>query len=451
MAPMSEPPEAPINSVEAEREVNEIASVATRLGVQLDRRKALEWIMAVSEAERETAFAQDAQTGIFGHRISLMDFDTSELEHFRRLASMVRLARRAGVESAIAIAGSSAQGKVQLFPGDVDFFERINIKAASEAAARQALRELMRETALRAFTEPDIVLIEVNFGTYPTRVLERGVPRAAGDSISWTPADVLKGSIQVQTAEGAPLEITWDEAHSGLGWSYLGWIVADRVAGRMALASNMLDVTWEAPDGSIIALDGSLDPFFQEIYLEPAAVAVFSKVIQYAASNAMSSYVSAMRWQAFHYTHQELNYGKAAKRLYNLFRLTDQLEAAAYVRELFDEPGAQLYQVPGLLEAVNIARDVQSGIDRETVISQIDRVIRAVVEAASGVTGADIVMELIRMRDQVIGRAQDGTQWDVALADARAKCAGLINEFFRVRLFGLPQIEMFVAALKDES
>jgi len=448
---MSEPQVSPLNPAEAQREVDEIAAVAMRLGVELDSKEALEWIIAVSEAERESAFAQDAQTGVFGHRISLMDFDPSELGHFRRLAQMVRLARRDGVESAIAIAGSSAQGKVQLFPGDVDFFERINIKAASESAARQILRELMRETALRAFTTPDIVLIEVNFGIYPAPVLERGVPRAAGDSITWTPADVLKDTIDVQTPEGLPLTITWEEAHAGLGWSYLGWIVADREAGRIALVSNMLDVTWEGPDGTIVALDGSLDPFFQEIYLEPEAVSIFSKVIRYASSTAMSAYVSAMRWQAFHYTHQELNYGKAAKRLYNLFRLTDQLEAAAFVRELFDEPAAQLYQVPGLLEAVSIARGEQSRIDRETVISQIDRVIRAVVEAAGGLARADVVMELIRLRDQVIGRTREGEQWDEVLADARSKCSGLINEYFRVRLFGLPLIESYIAGLKDSA
>ena len=122
------------------------------------------------------------------------------------------------------------------------------------------------------------------------------------------------------------------------------------------------------------------------------------------------------------------------------FRLTDQLEAAAFVRELFDEPAAQLYQVPGLLEAVSIARGQESRIDRETVISQIDRVIRAVVEAAGGVTGADVVMELIRLRDQVIGRTREGVQWDEVLADARSKCSGLINEYFACG-FSAPLIE----------
>jgi hypothetical protein len=436
---------------EAQREVAEIVAAADRLGVELDAAEALQWIVAVSAAEREAAFAQDSQSGIFGHRISLMDFDPADLEYFRRLAQRVRLARGPGVESAIAIAGSSAQGKVQLFPGDTDVFERINSRANSETEARQTLRRLMRETALRAFSEQEIVLLEVNFGVYPSAAIERGSPRAAGDSITWTPADVLNGYISVQSPDGTTRQIAWDEALSGLGWTYLGWIVADRVAGHIALASNMLDVTWEAPDGSLTALDGALDPFFQEIYLEAEAVPVFTKIISHADKGALNAYVNAMRWQAFHYTHVEPNYGKAAKRLYNLFRLTDQLEAAAYVRELFDEPGAKLYQVPGLLDAVDAAHGENSHIDRDTILSELDHVIRAVIEAAAGPAEADLVMSLIALRDQVLGRPIEGAAWSEVLGAVRRQCSELVNEFFRVRLLGLPQIERYVAQLQESA
>lgn len=437
----------PISADEVQREVNEIVATAERLGVEVKVNEAMQWIVAVSQAERESAFAQDAQSGVFGHRISLLDFDTHELDHLRHLAQKVRLVRRANVESAIAIAGSTAQGKVQLFPGDTDFFERVNVKAASEHEARETLRVLLRETALRAFAEPDVVLLEVNFGVYAQAVVERGVPRAAGDPITWMPSDVLNGHITVQTSDGVPLTIRWDEAQSGIGWSYLGYIVADRRAGRIALASNMLDVTWEAPDGNIVPLDGSLDPFFQEIYLEPDAMPVFNKIIRHVDGGAMSTYIAAMRWQAFHYTHQEPNYGKAAKRLYNLFRLTDQLEAAAYVRELFDEPGAKLYQVPGLLDAVDVARTEPTRIDRETVIQQIDEIIRAVIVAAEGPAEVELVMALIHLRDHVMGRAGMASDWGEVLQRLRQQCSALINEFFRVRLLGLPQIASYVASL----
>ena len=43
------------------------------------------------------------------------------------------------------------------------------------------------------------------------------------------------------------------------------------------------------------------------------------------------------------------NYGKAAKRMYNVFRYSGRHPEAAYVRELFDEPTVILYQVWSLL------------------------------------------------------------------------------------------------------
>ena len=442
---MSETNERTPGCIEAS--IAELAAAAGRMGVEFDAESARTWILAMSAAEGADTFGQDPETGIFGHRVSLLDFDRGALEYFRRLAQKVRAAPRPYAESAIAIAGSSAQGRVQLFPGDTDFFERLNLKAATERDARAALREIMRETALRALAEPDIVLVEVNFGVYPTAVVERGVARAQGDSINWTPADVVKGAIEVTAAAGQPLVVRWDEAEAGMGWTYLGWIVADRQAGRMVQASNMLDVTWEAPDGQIVALDGSIDPFFQEVYLEPGAAALFHKVIRAADNGALSGYIQAMRWQVFHYTHEELNFGKAAKRMYNLFRLTDQLEAAAYVRELFDEPTAKLYQVPGLLEAVEVARDPGSGIDRETVLDQIDQVIRAVVEASSGPDEVEMVIALIRLRDEVMGRASAGVD---VLHEVRQRCSILINEFFRSRLLGLPRIARYVDQLKAE-
>lgn len=447
---MSDLPGTPITPEEARRQVDEIVAGAGQLGVEVNREEAIQWIIAMSAAERDGAFAQDAQSGVFGHRVALMDFDMGELEYFRRLAQKVRVERRPGVESAIAIAGSSAQGKVQLFPGDCDFFERVNIRAGTIDDARAVLRDVMRATALRAFGEKDIVLVEVNFGVYPRAVRERGEPRAAGDPITWTPQNVADGFIRVETEAGEPLALRWEDAQAGLGWSYLGWIVADRSAGRIALASNMLDATWEDTAGRITPLDGSIDPFFQEIYLEPEAVPVFRKIVKQAGAGALSSYASAMRGQAYHYTRVEPNYGKAAKRLYNLFRLNDQLEEAAYVRELFDEPSAQLYQVPGLLEAADVAHDERSGMDRETVIHQIDHVIRAVAASVEGAAAGDIVMELVHLRDGVIGYAPDAADWATVLRSVRQRCSAIVNEYFRTRLLGLPQIAAYVQSLEEE-
>ncbi|HZQ07382.1 MAG TPA: hypothetical protein VFD70_12450, partial [Anaerolineae bacterium] len=235
----------PLNDSQGEQDTSEILAAGQRLGIEINPQETREWLVAISTAEQQDALGQEKQTGIFGHRLALLDFDPNDLAYFRRLAQRVRAERHPQIESAIAIAGSAAQGQVQLFPGDNDFFERLNIHAPTLEQARKILREVMRTTALRAFHQPNIVLVEVNFGVYPRAVIERGSPRAAGDSITWMPQDVLNGFITVQDTNGMPITIQWDDAQAGMGWTYLGWIVADPVAGRIALASNMLDVTWE--------------------------------------------------------------------------------------------------------------------------------------------------------------------------------------------------------------
>ncbi len=432
----------------ADAQAAEIAAAAKRAGIEVDTRETAEWLVAMSRAERSNAVAQDAR-GIFGHRIALLDFNADDLEYLRLLAPRVRTVAHPHVESALAISGSSAQGRVQLFPGDCDFFERVNIHAPDVQAAKKILRDLLRATALRAFAEPDIVLIEANLGVYNQAVRERGQKRAAGDPITWTPQDVVNGFIDVTDENGSALRIAWDQAEAGKGWTYLGWIIADRARGRIALASNMLDVTWQAPDDTLTSLDGSIDPFFQEIYLFADELPVFTKLARAVTPDALNAYKSMMRAQVAHYAHAEPNFGKVCKRLYNLLRLSDQLEAAAYVRELFDEPTAQLYQVPGLLEAAEIAlRDPQQEIHRGTILKQIDVVAHAVRDATEGKDEARILAELERLRRDVL-REPPGSDWDEILQEVRLRCAEIVNDFFRARLFAYQAIREFIDGLQE--
>jgi hypothetical protein len=338
---------------------------------------------------------------------------------------------------------------VQLFPGDADFFERVHVRADTATDAARIVRDAMRATALRAFAEPDIVLVEANLGAYSEPVIERGRPRSAGDPITWTPDDVAAGRITVPTAAGGTCTITWDEAGIDGGWVYLGWIAADREAGRIALVSVMIDATWEDPDGTIHSLDGAVDPLAQEIYLEAAALPLVERLSTVVARDARDAYREAMRSESRHYTHEEPNFAKAAKRLYNLFRVADELEAAAYVRELFDEPSAHLYQVPGLLEAADLALDPESGIDRDTVLRQLDRIATAIVEGTDGAEEADLLAQLDRLRDSIDDEGEPAAGWDVVLADVRARSAAIVNEFFRARLLAYPRVRELVESLGD--
>ena len=425
------------------------AAAAERLGIELDEGGAKTWMLAMSDGD-PTGVDMDAAAGVFGNRVAMLDFDRDDLERLRRLVPHVRLVAHPQVESAIAISGSSAQGEVQLFPGDADFFERAHIRAATQEEAAQVLRDVMRASALRALEEPDIVLVEANLGVFEEAVTVRGRAMAAGDPITWTPADVVAGGITVE-AGGAERVIRWEDVEVGQGWVYIGWIAADREQGRISLASVMVDATWEDEAGEIRSLDGAVDPLAQEIYLDASALPLVEKLSALVPEGARDAYRQAMRSESFHYTAVDPNYAKAAKRLYNLFRVADELEAAAYVRELFDEPSAKLYQVPGLLEAADFALDPDSGIDRETVLRQLDLVASAIADVTDGPLEAELLGSIERLKESALAEGRAGETWAQVLADVRTRSSAIVNEFFRERLLGYDHIRELVEQLGDEN
>jgi len=96
----------------------------------------------------------------------------------------------------------------------------------------------------------------VKFGSYPQEVIRGGDTQRAGSPISWLPDDIAAGQIEATDIQGNPMVITWDSIAHDPGWCKLDWIIADTIRGQLSNASNMLDVTWEAPDGVIIPNPG---------------------------------------------------------------------------------------------------------------------------------------------------------------------------------------------------
>ena len=199
-----------------------------------------------------------------------------------------------GVETALALSGSAAQSKIQTYPGDCDYFERVNIHAPTREDACRILGEVMRDKALGTERGDGYRLIEVTFGSAPFEIIVDGEPRHSGSALRWQPAEVAGGSLVGVRPDGSPAEIRWEEAAADPGWCKLDWVVADPVRGTLANASNMLDVTWEAPDGTITPLDGHLDGYFQEVYLEADSIPIFAKLVRNASADALDEYVAML-------------------------------------------------------------------------------------------------------------------------------------------------------------
>ncbi len=427
-----------------EQDITQIIESARRLGVQIDEASALQWLTAIANMGDEDAVQVDAASGIFGHRITLLDFRTEELAHFRRIGALVGFADQPGVvETALAISGSAAQSKIQTYPGDADFFERVNIKTETLAQAQHILADIMRQKALDTISGPYYQLIEVKFGNYPFDVIRNGQSMKSDSPVSWKPEEIRAGQFLAELPDGSPVTITWEQVSVSPGWCKLDWVVADSAHRSLVNASNMLDVTWEAPDGVITPLDGYLDPYFQEVYLEAESIPVFSKLSKQVSSDALDHYVHQLEKEIRKYLTKDRNYGKVAKRMYNIFRLTGRYQEAAFLRELFDEPATILYQVWSLIRTIEDCFTPGSTISVDNLLAQNDDLIMAVIKSLEGEKESEIVRYLLRLRDS-IAKQEEKDCVSAPVEAARAEVINIVNNFFYEKLVGLPSIKEYM-------
>ena len=429
-------------------ELERILESARRLGVEVEEAEALQWLAHMAAPKEGGEISLDKRSGVFGHNITMLDFSDKELEYFRRVGKIVEFDDVPGiVETALALSGSSAQSKIQTYPGDCDYFERINLLAPTKEEACRILAKIMREKAIQTTQGAGYQLIEVKFSSYPETVVVGGREFKGGSPIAWKPAQIVAGKIEGFRPDGTPVTILWDEVAAAPGWCKLDWVIADPIRKQLANASNMLDVTWEAPDGSITPLDGYLDPYFQEVYLDATSVPIFSKLAQHVSANALDDYVTQLEKEVRKYLTKDINYGKVAKRMYNIFRLTGRYEEAAFLRELFDEPATLLYQVWSLIRTIDDAYLPGTSITYEEMVASADRLIMDVIRVLEGVEEAEIVSHLLKLRDALSRPEARETLTSEADA-ARAMVINVVNNFFYDRLTGMPTIKEYMSGFE---
>lgn len=433
-----------MNRSAPQEDLARIIASAQRLGVEIDEEEALQWLTAMAAETNEDNIVFDERMGVFGHRVSMMDFSEADLDHFRKLGKLVEFKDVPGkVETALALSGSAAQSKIQTYPGDADYFERVNIIAGSREKACAIFADLLREKVKSSAKGPNYLLMEVKFGSYPTYMIRDGKNKAKDSPISWTAEEIIDGQFDAMLPNGETTTIHMQDVQHDPGWCKLDWVVSDSVRGELVNASNMLDITWEAPDGSITPLDGYLDPYFQEVYIEAESVPIFSKLAQHVSANALDDYVDQLEGEVNKYLTKDINYGKAAKRMYNIFRLTGRYEEAAFIRELFDEPTSLLYQVWALIRTIDECCQVDSHIPMATVRTQADNLVVAVVEALEGDEEEIVVRHLMKLR-QGLDEQESGHSMTSAVEVARAEVINIVNNFFYEKMMALPKIKVYI-------
>jgi hypothetical protein len=432
-------------------DLEKILESAKRLGVEMDEAEALQWLAAIAASKSETDVTVDESSGVYGSKLTMLDFSPAELAYFRKIGDIVEFKDEAGVvETALSLSGSAAQSKIQTYPGDCDYFERVNIIAPTRPEANDILARIMRQKALSALKGPTFKLLEVKYGSYPFDMVRDRVAKKKGTPISWSQAELEAGEITGFLTDGTEAKICWEDVKSDPGWCKLDWVVADPVRGRVAYASNMLDVTWEAPDGEITPLDGYLDPYFQEVYLQAESIPLFSKLVKHVAADALDHYVKQLEHEVEKYLKKDpRNYGKVAKRMYNIFRLTGRYNEAAFLRELFDEPATILYQVGSLIESLEDASTPGSTIDTDALLAQADQLILAAVKSLEGEEEVKIVQALLHLRDHI--SKHDSTQLQLdELQYVQTVVINDVNRFFYDRLAAIPSILDYMKEMAGE-
>jgi len=432
--------------------LDNILRSAAELGVEMDEAEALQWLSAMAASHGQSGDVEvQVSTGVYGHRVAMMDFSPVELDRFRAIGEIVGLEDRPGqVETALALSGSAAQSKIQTYPGDCDFFERVHIHAPTREDACRVLAEIMRDKVLATASGPTQRFIQARFGSYPTEVVRDGETAGAGSSITWTVDEVREGKVAGALPDGSPWELSWEDAATNPGWCKLDWIVADPVRGTLANASNMLDATWEAPDGTITPLDEYLDTYFQEVYLDAESLPLFAKLARQVLPDAVDDYAEQLERQIYEYTVEKPNYGKAAKRMYNLFRLTGRYEEAAYLRELFDERATALYQVAALIRSLDEASGTGSGISTDTLRSQTDALIANATAALEDEPDSPILRHLAEVK-AALDRGGDAADRAGVITEAIHAVSDEVNEYFKARMVGLEGIRTYLESLEREA
>lgn len=428
-------------------DVQSIVESAKRLGIELDEAATVQWLAAIASTQDGGDVVVDTASGTFGHKLTMLDFSPRDLERFRRIGKIVEVTGPDGVaESALALSGSAAQSKIQTFPGDCDYFQRLNIKAPTREAACGIMAGLMRDKVLSTTRGDDYQFLEAKLGSYPFACTHGPWTIKKGSPISWTAAEIEAGELHADR-DGTPVVLKWDEVALDPGWCKLDWVVLDPDRKRLSNASNVIDVTWEAPDGNIISLDGYLDAYFQEVYLDADDVPVFAKVAKFVSDDALDDYVERLEGEVRKYLTDHLNYGKAAKRMYNVFRLSGRHLDAAFVRELFDEPATILYQVWSLIVTLQNATEPGSSIPISAVQAQADTLVMDVVNALDGDEEAEVVKALLELRAHLEGQ-RTGEQRTADVEAAQARVVNLVNNFYRDRLTTMPSIKEYIDTMQ---
>lgn len=274
------------------------------------------------------------------------------------------------------LAGTSSQGRVNAFPGDIDLAESIRVEAKSAAAAGEALAKTVQQTVATATQvkpgQTPITFERMSAGKYPP-----GHP-AAGKTIMWTREMVEAGQFIWQDAEGKTHVFTLAEALGQPGDRVVNTLWKGPVDSNGTLGEITKVIRYEAFDAATgEKLFGT--PQIGQAYQEVA----FGKPQIHDTNRAYLT--DALASQIGEYAHKG-NWLKAVKRAHTVARMNGDMAALNDFAPLMMGDNAELKQA---IDHLNVfIKDAvhpdgaAAGLPKETVVEQGQRL-------ASRISGID--------------------------------------------------------------
>jgi hypothetical protein len=165
------------------------------------------------------------------------------------------------------------------------------------------------------------------------------------------------------------------------------------------------------------------------------------------SADSVDDYVDQLEHEVYKYAFKEPNYGKAARRMYNVFRMNGMYREASYLRELFDEPVTALYQVSALIRTLDDAASSGTDFDTDTMVAQVDSLIMSAIQALDGPQEAEMVGHLLRLRNSLQAREAHADRAD-EMSGIQGAALTAVNDYFERALKAVPEIAAYLEDVK---
>ena len=232
------------------------------------------------------------------------------------------------------LAGTSSQGAVHPYPGDIDFAEQFIVRAPDEAAAGEAMATILVESLTRISTDSNLEFDVLRIMPTPSQRL----PNA---DHTWPRERILDPSQRS--------ELVRQLASTGGGRVNSDWRVLIP-GGRYVVIGKIFGIhVLSSKTGERLFATQPISTAYQQVY--------FGEILPPDIENMpLGEYASGMRNHALREARRD-DYLKAAKRAFNYFRTIGDLEAIAAVTPIFASSEARITQQAKLLEAITMTLD----------------------------------------------------------------------------------------------